>query len=216
MFSAGSIWRLYVLSAVITLVSLPPVELAEVERHALSRRAKKNDKPPPAPLKLGDPAKDIRCGDSWNTVPGLPKDKDGKEQVACRAYGGLGYYCLLETCKYGSLKDSDVPKGYSLSDWRFDKCTRYPLKDEKVPGTNQAQPPALAFKVSPIGIWAHNIAGKMVLTGWDEDQAHFDKLTRVYTCAWEKVADINNQRPVCRTCTRTDFKEGDEPQIPAP
>ncbi|OAV99669.1 hypothetical protein PTTG_11719 [Puccinia triticina 1-1 BBBD Race 1] len=216
MFSASSIWKLYVLSAVIALVSLPPVELAEVQRHAFSRRGKENDKPPPAPLKNGDPALDIRCGDSWNTVANLPKDKDGKEQIACRGYDGLGYYCLSETCKYGSITIDYVPFGFSLSDWRFLECTRYPYPTEIDPATKKPPPPITVKTLSPIGIWAHNIAGYMAVTGWDDEKNPPDKTTRNYRCTWTAVEDVNNQRPVCTKCTRQDFKESTPPDVPVP
>ncbi|OAV89824.1 hypothetical protein PTTG_28536 [Puccinia triticina 1-1 BBBD Race 1] len=209
MFSAGSIWKIHVVLAMIALISLPAAELAEVQRHALSRR-KKADKPP---LMVGVPVENIRCGDSWKAAPIPDSPKLQGDQIACRGYDGVGYFCPSNTCKYGSLKTDDVPHGYSLSDWRFEKCTRYPNPKEIDPTTRNPPLPFEVKKLYPISIWAHNKAGYMVVRGWDEEKTPPDQTTRNYICKWKNFKDINNQRPACRRCIRGDFKEDDEPKI---
>ncbi|OAV99651.1 hypothetical protein PTTG_11722 [Puccinia triticina 1-1 BBBD Race 1] len=189
--SPSSIWKLSVVLAVISLVSLP-IELVEVERHTLSRRAA-----------IGTVANDVRCGDNWGTAS-VPVPAG---QVSCRSYNGknkgLPYFCTMNKCHYGSKKDKIPPAGYSLSDWRFKDCTRYPNQGE-------TGKPTVVKSMSPIQIWAHNTKAYLVATGWDDP---LNKITRTYKCSWVNFSDANNQRPTCQECTLQAYEDLPEPII---
>ncbi|OAV99657.1 hypothetical protein PTTG_11720 [Puccinia triticina 1-1 BBBD Race 1] len=194
MLSLGSIWKLYVVLAVITLVSLPAVELAQVKRHAFSRRDAPKD---------GTPAQDVLCGDNWRTASSTTVPAD---QVSCRGYDGLPYFCLASTCHFESKEGTTPENGFSLSDWRFKDCLRYPNPGETAPSTT------LIALMSPIQIWAHNHDGYLLAMGWDDPN---NKITRLYKCSWADRPDTNNQRPMCGQCTHQEFKDIPEP-IPPP
>ncbi|OAV97174.1 hypothetical protein PTTG_26167 [Puccinia triticina 1-1 BBBD Race 1] len=194
MFPAGSIWRLYAVSAVIALVSLPAVELAEVQRHPLSRRAAK---PPP----VGAPGTNIRCGNSWNATAYIPAGHS-----SCIADDGLPYFCITSTCHLEKRRDPKTVPGFRLEDWAFIGCTRYPDEQDA-----QDVKPVEVPLMHPTQFWADNRRRQLVARGRDPSG---DQKIRPYKCGWTEPLDINNQRIVCGRCTRQNFKDLNPPKIP--
>ncbi|OAV95785.1 hypothetical protein PTTG_26588 [Puccinia triticina 1-1 BBBD Race 1] len=201
MFTAGSIWKLFVVSAVIALVGLRAVELAEVQQRGLSRRA-------PTPKARVQVKGSITCGDSWTTTLqlklGPPNEekvtpKGAGQEVSCRGYDSLGYECDWPTCY---VSKDNVNHVHLLT---FTKCIRYRNDGETGPPTTKVD------FMHPIQFWARNLAGYLVAIGQDSGPHRKDDIIRRYKCLWSSSSDPNNQRPVCHNCTRKAFKEPKPP-----
>ncbi|OAV95336.1 hypothetical protein PTTG_12080 [Puccinia triticina 1-1 BBBD Race 1] len=196
MFPAGSIWKLYFVSAAIALVGLPAVELAEIQRQALSRRA-------PMPDDGVRVKGSIECGDSWATQQRVPLGAFTKQveinlqRASCRGYDAKGYNCVWSSCK-AKKKNGVIP----LQLIQFVDCVRAPN-----PGEAGGFTPVKFMR--PLQIWAKNLDGLLVAVGVDSDSD--DPIVRRYGCTWSLPESNNNFRPYCDECYHTTFQEPPPP-----
>ncbi|OAV98414.1 hypothetical protein PTTG_25653 [Puccinia triticina 1-1 BBBD Race 1] len=193
MFPAGSIWKLSVVLAVVVLAGLPAAELADPQRHVLSRRISPQEE------------RIVVCNKSFQTIlnpADLPRGK-----VSCVA-DDIQYFCNLDSCYY----DDPIrnPSIRSLIDkWRYEGCFGYSSAGKKDQNIFWAQ------KVAAAKFWVHQEKdrknprknqenGYMVITGYDDLHG---KSPHTYVCAWKSYLDHNSNLPTCGKCIPHDFKE---------
>ncbi|OAV95956.1 hypothetical protein PTTG_26473 [Puccinia triticina 1-1 BBBD Race 1] len=182
MSPAGAIWNLYVVSAVMALVSLPAVELAEVQRHALLRRSPQWPaiKAPPGPM---------QCGKSFGEgIGNAPKG-----MLFCQSDSGTRAFCQKDLC-HSENKPATRGRSTSINEFFFQDCLRYPKPSE---AQNSIKPKTVP-KTYPVQYCTKNDAGFIWLTGWDDSN---DKTPRQYRCPLNRASGINMQRPWCNGCT---------------
>ncbi|OAV87363.1 hypothetical protein PTTG_29460 [Puccinia triticina 1-1 BBBD Race 1] len=191
MFPAGSIWKLSVVLAVVVLVGLPAAELADPQRHALSRRISPQEE------------RIVVCDKSFQTILNPADLPAGK--VSC-VENDIQYFCNLDSCYYDDpIRSPSI--FFFIDQWRYEDCFGYTSAGKKDQNIFWAK------KVAAAKYWVHQQEDKengyMVITGYDDLHG---KSPHTYVCAWTSYLDHNSNLPTCDKCIPHDFKEELEPK----
>ncbi|PLW35497.1 hypothetical protein PCANC_13551 [Puccinia coronata f. sp. avenae] len=208
MFQAGTLLKIWLLSATITLGILAVVDLAEtsgqenlVRRGQLGSNALHRRAPKPGATQTPISA---QCGNSFNNQE-LKKYPLNDDEVACTGYGDRQFKCKIAQCEirnhvYFPLK-KPIPfnrehdkanDGKEKDNYQYHDCKPQFGENKK------------SVKVYPIRYWAHNVEGNLYVEGYHDTS---DKTPRFYICKWKHIRDQNNQRPWCDGCVPWKFEQ---------